>query len=374
MNKTLNRVTSLLFQKTFPRLGLNYRMNRFLRKRMNEKDHNGIPFAKDAEDVMKTFLTQSELEDEVFVNRIKKDMVRCYLLYGLTPDEYFLHDCRHADDEYLKTILSRNYKDSLCNFSAIKTFSNPHKVSGELRDKWVFYQLAKPFFKRDVCKVDKTVKLSEIEDFCEKHTRFIAKPRKSSSGIGVHIVDLNQIKRSCAELLNYYCNLNDGVWMFEELIVQDPIMAEWHDTSVNTIRLPSVRTKKGCKVILPLFRTGKNGNVVDNCHNDGGLMAVPDAKTGVLISDGYDVFTNVIENHPNSGIKFKGWQVPRWDELVRTAAELHESLPKHHKYVGFDFALTHDGWVVIEGNWGNFPHQVCVHHGIRQEFEKLMKS
>ena len=44
------------------------------------------------------------------------------------------------------------------------------------------------------------------------------------------------------------------------------------------------------------------------------------------------------------------------------------------RYVGFDFALTPDGWVVIEGNWGNFPHQVCVHHGIKKEFESLMNS
>ena len=81
-----------------------------------------------------------------------------------------------------------------------------------------------------------------------------------------------------------------------------------------------------------------------------------------------------MEKHPNSGMKFKGWQVPLWEDLLKTASDLHQSLPPKHKYIGFDFALTPKGWVVVEGNWGNFPHQVCVHHGIRVEFEKLMKS
>jgi hypothetical protein len=103
-------------------------------------------------------------------------------------------------------------------------------------------------------------------------------------------------------------------------------------------------------------------------------MSVPDANTGIIVTDGYDIYTNVVELHPNSGIKFKGWKVPRWAELVKTASDLHMSLPPKHKYIGFDFALTKDGWAVVEGNWGNFPHQVCVQHGIRKEFEKLMKS
>ena len=103
-------------------------------------------------------------------------------------------------------------------------------------------------------------------------------------------------------------------------------------------------------------------------------MAVPDAETGKIVTDGYDIYTNIVEAHPNSGIRFKGWQVPRWDELVKTATDLHATLAPKHKYVGFDFALTPKGWVVVEANWGNFPHQVCVGYGIKKEFEKLMKG
>ena len=350
----------------FPSLGLNYRINHFTKKTWNTIDYNGIPFSKDADENINTFLTREERENPALVEKIKRDMVKVYLLYGLTPDEFFLHDCRHASKEYIDSLLSRQRKDQIILKTGVSI--------KDLKDKWTFYQMAKDFFKRDACRVDDEADIRDIEIFIKKHNRFIAKPRFASCGIGVHVIDLQKEPMTANSLLEHYQRLEDGKWMFEQFIEQDPSMAAWHPSSVNTIRIPSIRTKNGYKIILPLFRTGKNGNIVDNCHNDGGLMSVPDAETGTIITDGYDVFTNVVEVHPNSGIKFKGWQVPRWDELVKTSSALHMSLPIEHKYVGFDFALTPNGWVVVEGNWGNFPHQVCVGYGIRKEFERLMKS
>jgi hypothetical protein len=361
--------------KIFPRFGLGLRINKFMRCSLGKIDRNGVPFGEDMDASLKLVLTEVEQKDARLVEKIKRDMVRCYLLYGMIPEEYYLYDCRHESESYIKTILSYGQKDECCNQSGWNKFGKPGwEIIAELSDKWAFYNMAKPYFKRDVCKVDGEADFQEIENFCKKHNRFIAKPRFKANGIGVHIVDLENYKNGVAELFDHYKRLDDGKWLFEEIIIQDPAMAAWHESSVNTIRVPSIRTSNGCKVLLPLFRTGKNGNVVDNCHNDGGLMAVPDADTGVLITDGYDVFTNVVEKHPNSGLRYKGWRVPRWDELMRVSSELHESLPKYHQYVGFDFALTPEGWVVIEGNWGNFPHQVCVHHGIKKEFEALMNS
>lgn len=277
----------------------------------------------------------------------------------------------HKDEAFRKNILSRHLKDKCC----IDYLGKDWKLYfNQLKDKWSFYELAKPYFKRDVCKVTDE-DWNSVKEFCEKHKKFIAKPRSSSCGIGVHSVDMERFDNDVKKVFEYYKNLEGNQWMFEEYIKQSSEMAAWHPASVNTIRIPSVRTKEGPVVILPLFRVGKNGNFVDNCHNDGGLMSVPNAKTGIIESDGLDVFTNHYEFHINSGMKFKGWQVPRWNELIMLAKECHQSLPKEHKYIGFDFALTDDkGWVVVEGNWGNFPHQVCLGKGIREEFERLMNS
>ena len=337
---------------------------------MDKRDHNGLVFRDDLKVNLKEILTDKELLDQKIVQKYTSDIIKCYLAYGITPDEYYLHSFRNKSTKNRRGILSRKHKDELCSRYMGE---EAKKYFNQLKDKWEFYTLTRPFFKRDVIRVDRESDLSLIEDFCKKHSVFIAKPRMSSSGIGVQRVEYSQWK-NVNDLYDYYCNENDGLWLFEELIIQDPQMAVWHPSSVNTIRIPSIMTKKGPVVLLPLFRTGKNGNLVDNCHNDGGLMSVPDAKTGIIVSDGYDIFTNVVRVHPNSGIEFKGYLIPKWQELIETAAMVHRSLPSKHKYVGFDFALTNHGWVLVEGNWGNFPHQVCVGYGIRKEFEKLMRS
>ena len=338
---------------------------------MEKKDYNQIVFREDLENQFKTFLNENERQDKDLIKQLTYDAVRCYILYGITPDEYFMHDLAHQSEDYKKSILSRKYKDEL----SIRSYRGDfHLFLEQLRDKWEFYLIAKPYFHRAVCRVQEEADYAAFAEFCKTNTRFIAKPRNASCGIGVHIVDLQDSKWSgIRSVFEHYINL-EGEWLFEELIIQDEAMSQWHPSSVNTIRIPSVLTKDGPKIILPLFRTGKGGNLVDNCHNDGGLMSVPDTATGRIVSDGYDIYTNIVENHPDSGMKFKGWQVPKWDELVRISGELHSKYLSDHKYVGFDFALTPKGWVVVEGNWGNFPHQVCVHQGIKREFRKLMNE
>lgn len=360
------------FYELFPMLWIDKRVKKFMAKEMDKKDHNAIVYRKDLEDKFKASLKEEELSDKTLIETLTYDNVKSYLLYGITPDEYFLYDFRNKSDKERAEILSRKRRDDIvCR----KLGYDTREYFNQLKDKWTFYTLAAPFFKRDVVRVQEESDWPAVEDFCSRHSRFIAKPRLASSGIGVHIVDLQQNEWGGVRgLFDHYVNLDKGKWMFEEFIIQDESMAAWHPSSVNTIRVPSFKTKNGFKVLLPLFRTGKNGNLVDNCHNDGGLMSVPDAETGVLVSDGYDIYTNVVEVHPNSGMKFKGWQVPKWDELLKTTMELHKSMPPKHKYIGFDFALTPKGWVVVEGNWGNFPHQVCVGYGVRKVFEKLMKS
>ena len=53
--------------------------------------------------------------------------------------------------------------------------------------------------------------------------------------------------------------------------------------------------------------------------------------------------------HPDSGCQILGMQIPRWDELRALGLELAAVLPEQ-KYISWDFALTDDGWVVVEGN------------------------
>lgn len=47
---------------------------------------------------------------------------------------------------------------------------------------------------------------------------------------------------------------------------------------------------------------------------------------------------------------------------------------KGHKYIAWDFAYTPNGWVLIEGNWGQFLSQFATGKGLRKQFEKLINN
>ena len=194
--------------RMFPKLGLSYRVDKFMKDSFDMIDRNDVPFSQDVEANLKLVLTEEEQKNASLVDEIKRDMVRCFLLYGMIPEEYFLYDCRHEPESYLKTILSYGQKDDYCNRNGWKKYGKAGwKIMGELSDKWSFYNMAKPYFKRDVCRVDSEADIKEIEKFCEKHSRFIAKPRFRANGIGVHVVDLQKSDKSISELIDYYCNL-----------------------------------------------------------------------------------------------------------------------------------------------------------------------
>lgn len=167
--------------------------------------------------------------------------------------------------------------------------------------------------------------------------------------------------------------LASGTWIAEELVVQSAEMEAWNPSSVNTVRINSFRKDVDCLVHTPFLRVGRKGSIVDN-GGAGGVFCSIDAETGVVATDGFTERGDVFKEHPDSGQAFKGEQIPRWQELLALSREIHLSLPEAFRYVGFDFALTDAGWVLIEGNWGQYvAQQVTWERGMKQDFESLMQ-
>ena len=70
----------------------------------------------------------------------------------------------------------------------------------------------------------------------------------------------------------------------------------------------------------------------------------------MIFTDGADKKGHTFECHPDTGVRFKGFQLPHWDEvleIVKTAALM---VPGNH-YCGWDLAYTADrGWCMVEAN------------------------
>lgn len=314
--------------------------------------------------LIETFVSEEKQKDTEYIDSLKKDICCCFVKYLAKPYEYFLLEFEHKSEEERNEMLTDIVKDIYCcKYAKIEK-------QREVSDKFLFYDRMKPYFKREACVVIGESNRKSFIEFTEKHHRFIAKPNRGSFGQNTNIFNTTEIS---AEKLFEQLIANGTKWIIEELIIQSPEMAEFNPSSVNSVRIPTFRTKLGIVIEGTFMRTGRKGAVVDNAGS-GGIFVKVDENTGEIISDGYTETGERYKLHPDSLVLFKGFHIPRWKELVKLAKDCHEALPDH-KYVGWDFALTPKGWVLMEGNWGQFLcQQVSGQRAYKKRFIELMKS
>ncbi len=324
------------------------------------------PLIRELKNQINLNLNDEQKKDKAFVAHIEKEYIKCYLFNHMQPNEFFLYRL------YEKSLTEREHWLSDRERWDVLHQRFKTAIHNEINEKLSFYSLAKDFFKREACEVSAITSLESFVDFINRHHDIFIKPMEGYYG---HRTYKLRVKNS-QEASNVWKKLSDnGRWIVEELIVQDERMAKWNRSSVNTVRIPSFITAEGKHhILVPIFRAGSKGKIVDNTSS-GGYYASIDPDTGVINSDGVDKEGLYVEKHPDTKIKFKGWQVPEWQELKSICERLHRSLPPHHRYVAFDFALSSTkGWMVIEANWGQLFGQGPANHGIRKEFFEYTKK
>lgn len=313
---------------------------------------------------MRKYLSEKEREDHKLVIQIRKDIIMCYRKYKSLPSEYFLFNFRNLPNSKRATYVTDTYINStLAQIVGRKSHDE------QLNDKWNFYCLMKPYFKRKVMKVSYKTDYEPFKEFVLDVKHIIAKPNDESVGSGIRVFHINtendakdvfnEIKRTTKE------------FVLEELIIQSKDMARWNESSVNTVRVSAFLNKKGFFILSSIIRTGRKGSVIDNAGH-GGISAAINPQTGVVISDGMDKMGLWHKVHPDTGASFSGYQIPHWSELVTLTEEIHRTIP-NQLYVGWDFALTDNGWVLIEGNWGQLgAQQVALGYGLKPQFNKYL--
>lgn len=342
---------------------LNYiRTKLFLIKKKDKKMWGAGIFSKELNINFELFLSPEELSNQKLIENLTFDIASSYLKYGATPREYFLFEFRAINNDKRKRFLTNMHKDkSLLSLLTYDTYKS------ELRDKYNFFLTFKEYFKRDVCQIFTGDDYNIFKDFIIAHPICFIKPLDGMCGAGVQKICCSE-SSSLAEF-HRLMGISSKGWILEELITQNDVMAAWNESSINTIRIPSFLKNNSIIILKPFFRVGRRGMVVDNAAM-GGVFSVI-SNEGELITDGYDEFGNSFELHPDSGLRFKGWKVPDWDKLILLVEKLHRLLP-NHPYIGWDFCLTKTGWVLIEGDWGQFISEYADKEGIKDVFDDLL--
>ncbi len=153
---------------------------------------------------------------------------------------------------------------------------------------------------------------------------------------------------SSAEFVGRYLDFRQGL-VIEEYLEQHNVLQAFNPTSVNTLRIWLKKTENNVTLLGAIVRVGRKGAVVDN-SGQGGFIVQVDSKTGVL---GEVLTTEVIpqrsSQHPDSGLRLTGQQLPYWSESVALAKRSLLVFP-HARFTGLDLAISPSGPVIIELN------------------------
>lgn len=295
------------------------------------------------------------------LNRAVVDMEAIIVLLSFSASEYV------AFHFWGKTLAEkRTFINDKERMEILKTINSP-EVIDTLDHKYHSYEMLHDYYGRELIYVSSGADYTAFCEFCRKHSTIVVKPPCDALGRGVRPVKTGgniNLRELFDSLVAEY-----GDFIAEELIVAHRKIRKLNPDSVNTIRLVTYPTPDGIVLQVPFMKIGQAGSFVDN-GGAGGILVAIDPATGKLCSDGCDEDGVIYENHPQTGVKFKGYQLPKWEQAVQMAKELAGRVPGQN-YLGWDLTFTKKRkWVIVEGNAKTqfFGQQCTTDTGIRQLF------
>lgn len=325
------------------------------------------------DEYIQRFKLPDQLQDPAYVRALRRDMIHCLMKYGSYYDEYFLFGFEGQDDAYRSSFITEGIR-----MSFYPRMNDPRNTN-MLENKYLTYKKFKDFFKREMIwirkgSLPKEEALAQLCRFGSAHPRYVVKPVYAAFGKGVHI---DSLSAHASPEAAFACYAEQGA-VLEELIEQGAEMAVIHPQSVNTLRIPTavINGENGepeVRLFNPTLRVGQHDSVIDN-FSAGGISALIDPDTGVVFSDGADKKGHGFLCHPDTGVAFKGFQIPDWANAVAMVSAAAMMVPGNH-YCGWDLAWSAaHGWCMVEANctaqMGGM--QLVTKTGRRQELEALI--
>lgn len=282
---------------------------------------------------------------------------------GYDMDDYFDYGFYRKERTDREKYVSANFRDNLRKAL--------NKEPGILSNKKRFLDTFGRYLERPWVNCS-TCSQGEFEAFLQSSGVIFAKKQGGSGGDSVARIDTRGLDPQ--ELLE---ELREKDCIAEAAIIQHPEIAAFNKSTVNTIRTVTLNNSADEIVVIgAAIRFGRSSGVMDNFHQ-GGMCAMVDINSGIVLTDAADRNGNRYEHHPDSGMQFRGFQVPCWEGIIRKSKEMAEVCREANRLVGWDLAVTEDNTVdVIEGNSrpGFDILQVPDMKGRREDYEKIFEG
>lgn len=244
---------------------------------------------------------------------------------------------------------------------------NSDESNAILDDKLMTYEALSEFYGRDMAAVEGDGDYPKFKAFFANNDRAVIKPRFESLGKGIRLME----KPSDKDMHSVFFGLVDEYksFLMEGFIDSAEEMRVLNPDSVNTVRVIAWFDGENTTIQSSSMRIGHAGSFVDNV-GAGGLTVSVNRETGCIDSDAIDERGFRYETHPETGVRFKGCQLPAWDRALEVVRGVSGRIDGA-KYVGWDLACTKDhDWVIVEGNGktGFYGAQAPKDRGVRREF------
>lgn len=300
-----------------------------------------------------------------------------YLLYGMDVKS------QEEQDKYV------NAWEFICRRNFLNMHRNIHNSTCILRNKFYFGIFASAIGiktplnvayieNRVISDIANGFKAVSLTETLGKSPDVFCKSMDGENGVGVFHVQYKDgiiiINGKQADETDFWNVIGNGTFLIQEKITQHPEMSRIYPTSINTLRIDTVRNLKNGEIHLwpSMMRMGAFGSHIDN-GSQGGIMVNIDLETGVLNDYGYRESHfdggGIFYEHPNTKVKFNSFEVPFFKEAVEKCVFFHSMLKDIHS-IGWDVVITPDGPAFIEGNddWEILDAQLGG--GVRNLYER----
>lgn len=291
---------------------------------------------------------------------LEQDMIYSLHRYGINFTEYYVHKY------YLLNTIGREQINNLRLQYGFCELVNDPNLRELFDNKGLTYEKFKAFYKRDLLTVNTADDFSLFEMFLAHHSSFIYKPLKGVSGRGIKIY--RNINEDHKALFNEF--LKHGSFVIEELIEQGEEMAVLHPESINTLRIATFKIKDEVMIYGAAVRMGTGNSIVDNAGS-GGIFCHVNSEFGFIDTNARDYFNDKYVYHPDTGVRFIGFDIPQWEEAKRLVKEMAKTI-EGATVISWDLAYSKKGWCMVEANDVGGPNLIQgngeYHRHLLQEY------
>lgn len=207
------------------------------------------------------------------------------------------------------------------------------------------------------------LKSKDIIPFLKNQGEIVFKHTHSQTGDGFHLLSyiddkwyLDNKKFDESNIVYFLENLEE--YIIQEKIIQADYASNISHSSVNTIRFQCAWNKnnKTFEIIRAFHRFGSNGQIVDNLGQGNGVLVYLDPQKGIMLKEGVinkggvkNYIKDSYISHPDNNKIISGIHIPNYLFVRDKIIEISNSI-SFLRWIGWDVALTNDGFKIIETN------------------------